>query len=282
MFIRLIFLAAFAALLTPLGAAPMTLQELDFLVRQRTPEDEIVNDVAQRKLIAPIDEKGTTTLKQSGATDALLARLQVPAMVLSPEESRAHQLAMAQKARAPQGTAPTASRSIPAGSAPNQGQPPATRPSAIPISQLLDGKLVKLDGDMLKPYSVRELEKVRVYAFYYSAMWCGPCRKFTPTLVAAYNNLKAQHPEFELIFVTRDRDAFNMAEYMRSNKMKWPAVRFEDAKETLQQFAGSSIPWLVCVSDTGLPLTTNGQDKKYLPPEEVWNAIPSLLSMVKR
>ena len=157
------------------------------------------------------------------------------------------------------------------------------RPPATPtVTQLLDGKLVKLDGDMLKPFDAKSLEKVRVFAFYYSAMWCGPCRKFTPQLVAAYTQLKAQHPEFELIFVSRDRDQFNMSEYMRTQKMPWPAIRFEDAKDALKQFSGESIPWLVCVSDTGLALTTNGIDKKFLPPDTVWNAIPELLAMVKR
>jgi nucleoredoxin len=279
MFIRLLLLAVFGALISPLAAAPMTFQELDFLVRQRTPENEILNDVTQRKLVAQIDEAGAKALKQSGASDGLLARLQAPAMSLSREEARAaSERAEAQKARTQGAAQPATSPKV---QTQNQGRPPSVPSNAIPVTQLLEGKLVKLDGDMLKPYNVSELEKVRVYAFYYSAAWCGPCRKFTPTLLAAYSQFKAQHPEFELIFVSRDRDEFNMAEYMRSHKMPWPAVRFEDAKETLKQFAGESIPWLVCVSDTGLPLTNNALDKKYIPPEVVWNAIPELLKMIR-
>ena len=257
----------------------MTLQEVDFLIRQRTPENEIVKEVAQRKLIAQVDGAGARVLRQSGATEELLARLQAPAMSLSPEEARAaNERAAAQKARAQVAAQPAAAPTVRTQS---KEQPSGPPPSAVPVTQLLDGKLVRLDGDMLKPVHVSELEKVRVYAFYYSAAWCGPCRKFTPTLIAAYKDFKAQHPEFELIFVSRDRDEFNMTEYMRAHKMPWPAVRFNDAKETLQQFAGGSIPWLVCVSDTGLPLTMNGVDKKYIPPDVVWNAIPELLKMAR-
>jgi thiol-disulfide isomerase/thioredoxin len=258
----------------------MTFKELDFLVRQHTPENEIVSDVAQRKLVAPIDDRVAQVLKHSGATDGLLARLQAPSMSLSPEASRvAYEQAVAQQARALQAARQEVAARAPA--LQNQGSGPA-QPPAIPITHLLDGKLVKLDGDTLKAYDIKALEKVRVFAFYYSAMWCGPCRKTTPQLVAAYAQLKAQHPEFELIFVSRDRDEFNMSEYMRSQKMPWPAIRFDAASDTLQQFAGGSIPWLVCVSDTGHALTTNGVDKKYLDPETVLNAIPSLLAMAKR
>jgi nucleoredoxin len=280
MSIRLIFFAVLGALLSPLAAAPMTFQELAFLIRQKTPENEIVSDVAQRKLVAPIDSRVAQVLKQNGATDGLLARLQGPAMVLSEAESRAaYQRALAQRARVQQAAEQQAAARTP--SAPPQEATGGTRPPAIPTVQLLDGKLVKLDGDMLKPYDAKALEKVRVFAFYYSSLSNAPGRKFTPLLVAAYEQLKAQHPEFELIFVSRDRDEFNMSEYMRTQKMSWPAVRFDAAADTLKQFDGDHLPWLVCVSDTGLPLTTNGVDKKYLAPEVVWNAIPELLAMVK-
>src|SRR5262245_978425 len=99
--IRVLMMTVLGALGAPLSAAPMTLQELDFLLRQGTSEDEIVNDVAQRKLIVPIDENAGKLLKQNGATDALLARLRGPGMFLTQEEARAaFERVVAQKARA--------------------------------------------------------------------------------------------------------------------------------------------------------------------------------------
>jgi nucleoredoxin len=92
--------------------------------------------------------------------------------------------------------------------------------------------------------------------------------------------MKAKHPDFEVVFVSSDRDEFNMGEYMRTHKMPWPAVRFGAADDGILKFSGSSIPWLAAVSDSGLPLTKNGVDKKYLPPTEVLNSIELLLGKI--
>lgn len=260
--------------------APMTFKELEFLVRQQTPEDEIVQEVAQRRLVAPIDEQIAAALTRSGATAGLLARLRQPKMLLSPEESRTEfQRQTAQEALAKKTAAENAAahRELEK----RKRQFSATLGSIGAVRQMLDGKLVRMVGDELKPFDARELEKVRLFAFYYSAMWCGPCRKFTPELVAGYQRLKAKYPEFEVIFVSADRDEFNMREYMRTHKMPWPAVRLGAADAAIKNFAGESIPWLVAVSDRGQPLTTNGVDKKYLAPGEVLRGIEYLLNQME-
>jgi hypothetical protein len=101
--------------------------------------------------------------------------------------------------------------------------------------------------------------------------------------VDAYKRLKAQYPtQFEVIFVSADRDEFNMREYMRTHHMDWPAVRFGAADDAIRQFSGESIPWLVAVSDTALPLTRNGVDKKYIDPQEVLGGVEQLLAMLKK
>ena len=283
-------LSAFLASALAAGAAPIPVKELEFLLRQGVSQDEIAREAAQRRLAAPLDETATAALVKSGASAALIARLKAPAMVLSPEESRSQlqkqiaQEALAKKAAAEEARAQAELAQRPRPLAPPSLPPPAaqraTGSSTTATRQMLEGKLVRLDGDTLKPWDTRELEKVRIFAFYYSAMWCGPCRKFTPELVAAYRTLKAKHPEFEVVFVSSDRDEFNMTEYMRSSKMPWPAVRFGAADDAIMKFAGSGIPWLVAVSDSGLALTKNGVDKKYLPPAEVLNGIEFLLGKV--
>ncbi|CAN0006606.1 unnamed protein product, partial [Hapterophycus canaliculatus] len=47
-------------------------------------------------------------------------------------------------------------------------------------------------------------------AFYFSASWCGPCRKYTPQLAALYNRAKSQHKAFEVVFVSLDGDEDSM------------------------------------------------------------------------
>ena len=254
-------------------AAPMTFKELDFLLRQRTPENDIVGEVAQRRLVAPIDDRRAQSLKQSGATDALLARLQAPAMFLSPAESRAElERVTAQQQRHAPTTAP----------APASNPPRATTAPANPnaLLQFFGDHLVKLDGDNLRACAANDLNGVHLYAIYYASMQNAACRRFTPQLIRAYAELKAKYPEMEVIFVSRDVDEFNMALNMRTFHMPWPAVRWDALPETIRQFGSGNLPWLIGLSDAGQPLTTNVRENRNLPPEEVLEGIRYLLQQV--
>src|SRR5690242_14773470 len=89
----LLLLAAGAA------AAPMTLKELDFLSRQRTPDADIIAQVQKRRLTAPVDELAAQALKQSGASEALVKAVSAPDLTISAEQALAErQRQMAQKA----------------------------------------------------------------------------------------------------------------------------------------------------------------------------------------
>lgn len=254
--------------------APMSQRELQFLVRQRTPDAEIVRDATQRKLLTPLDSAAEQALRQAGASDALIAALRQPDLALPPAAAQAE---MARQ-RAEQVRASQAAPEPPRQREPVVG---VSRPGAI--RQMLDGRLVRLEGDSLKPFDAQPLADAKIVAFYYSAMWCGPCRKFTPKLVEAYQRLKAKYPtQFELVFVSADRDEFNMAEYMRSYRMPWPAVRLGAATPEIQQFSGSGIPWLVAVSGSGLALTRNGVDKNYINPAQVLGATEAMLADIAR
>lgn len=260
------------------SSAPMTLRELEFLVRQRTPDAEIVQQVAQRRLLAPLDTAAEQALRQSGASDPLLAALRKPELALSPGAA----LAEMQRQRANQASvAQSAVEDAAAHAQMLQRQQLATENlrRAGATRQMLDGLLVRLDGDELKPFDTRTLESVRVFGFYFSAGWCGPCRKFMPELLAAYQRLKAQYPgQFEIVFVSHDRSEYNMTEFMRANRMPWPAVRYGTKHAALEQMSGKSIPWLVAISDTGQALTQNAVDKKYIAPSTVLRGIEELLA----
>jgi nucleoredoxin len=56
-------------------------------------------------------------------------------------------------------------------------------------------------------------------AIYFSAHWCTPCRKFTPSLVRLYNELNAAGKELEVILVSSDRDDESFKFYF--NNMPW-------------------------------------------------------------
>ena len=52
---------------------------------------------------------------------------------------------------------------------------------------------------------------------------------FTPELVKTYNKLKEATENFEVIFVSSDRDEVSMMEYL--GEMPWLAIPFDDPRK---------------------------------------------------
>jgi thiol-disulfide isomerase/thioredoxin len=123
------------------------------------------------------------------------------------------------------------------------------------FSQALAGKLVKLDpaSGEVRPYQIPDPTHPRYFMIYFSAHWCAPCRKMTPSLVEFYNETKSSHPEFEFIFVSADRDQSAMHDYLRWARMPWPALAWQQR---------SSIPEIVSIQPRlGIPyLAMLGED----------------------
>lgn len=81
---------------------------------------------------------------------------------------------------------------------------------------------------------------------YFSAHWCPPCRGFTPVLSAAYTKLKRERDDFELVFVSSDKDQKSFDEYF--SEMTFWALPFEhrDEKNALSKlFDIQGIPSLL-------------------------------------
>jgi len=65
-----------------------------------------------------------------------------------------------------------------------------------------------------KPISFAKDLKGKTLGLYFSAHWCPPCRGFTPVLTEAYKKLvNEQNKDFEIIFVSSDRDESSFKEY---------------------------------------------------------------------
>jgi len=145
--------------------------------------------------------------------------------------------------------------------------------AASKFQQLLKGKLVGLNG---KRISRRELSgDPEYYAFYFSAHWCPPCRTFTPKLVNFYNSNEAAGKKFEIIFVSSDSNEDMMEEYIKEDKMPWPAIKYRYAKKIkeISKYAGSGIPCLVLVDREGNVISDSYQGKKYVGPNKVMGDI---------
>ncbi|BAS84630.1 Os03g0405500, partial [Oryza sativa Japonica Group] len=103
---------------------------------------------------------------------------------------------------------------------------------------------------------------------YFSAKWCGPCRAFLPKLVDEYNKIKEKHNDFEIIFISSDRDQSSYDEFFSG--MPWLALPLGDERKQhlSKTFRVRGIPSLVAIGadgrtvarDAKTPLTAHGAD----------------------
>jgi thiol-disulfide isomerase/thioredoxin len=127
----------------------------------------------------------------------------------------------------------------------------------LPPAQLFkSGKLRTAGGG---EFRAADLEGKYV-GLYFSASWCGPCKKFTPELIKSYCKMKmADGRPLEVVFVSSDRSADAFERY--ADTMPWPAVPFADEEtrvQLAQQLGVSAIPMLVLVAPDGSVTTTEG------------------------
>lgn len=96
-----------------------------------------------------------------------------------------------------------------------------------------------------------DLTKGDYLLVYWSASWCGPCRKFTPQLVKYYNE-NGGGKDFEIVLIGLDKTEKKMMRYMANEKMPWPAVSFDEKYATgAKDFAVGGIPRLMIINQTG-------------------------------
>jgi nucleoredoxin len=160
-------------------------------------------------------------------------------------------------------TRPASAKTAPASVAPHQ--------PANTLERALAGKLVRFENGALRPFDVARLAGVKFYALYYSASWCAPCREFTPGLVDAYGKIRELYPEFEVVLVNQDQSPAAMSDYMRDDRMAWPAVQWNEIRgaRDITRYCGDGIPCLVLVDENGKVLSDTNRWGRYVGPDAV-------------
>jgi len=113
------------------------------------------------------------------------------------------------------------------------------------FAELMPSQLLSSKSSKEKLFDYKTLNN-KYLMLYFSAHWCPPCRAFTPRLSEAYTKMKAERDDFDLVFVSSDRDEESFNEYFES--MTFCALPFEyrDTKAALSKMFGvSGIPCLV-------------------------------------
>ena len=236
---------------------PMTVKDVSLMLRSGYSAEAVGREVETRRFMGTFDASAEKNLVQAGASPALINGLKSGAFAIPSSELAAVQVALAAKEQRRAAQVEESRKLDTLYQAQlaqkRSGLPANAAAHASSIAALVKGDLVTSQSGTTRPYLDAEFEKKKLIGLYFSAHWCGPCRKFTPNLVAFYKKHAAAHPEFEILFVSNDQSALAMEGYMRDMQMPWPAVRYDkvSGNQALKKYAGSGIPCLVVVDETG-------------------------------
>lgn len=276
--------ACLAILLLPAAApaAPLSLKELEFLVRQGTTEAEIVQQAKERRLLAPLDAAAVDSLRKSGASGSLIRKLKAPGIALDPNAAAAEaRQQAATKARLDAVLAEDAARRAMRDRQWNQAAEQMR--AARTVQGWLREKLYTLHKKDLKPIEPKSIDSVTIFGFFHGAMGSAPSRDFAPKLAEAYARLKQQYGrDFEIVFVSHDRDEFNQREFLRTFGLTCPTMRVSTADPAMLELGGGTLPWFVLVADNGKPLSLNGVNKQFIEPIRVLSGLEQLLDALHR
>jgi nucleoredoxin len=118
-----------------------------------------------------------------------------------------------------------------------------------------------LVGQDNAPVDASETLFGKIIGLYFSAHWCPPCRGFTPRLSEKYEELIKGGKNFEIIFVSSDRDEATAAEYFKEMPWKMLAFSQRDKKKTLSSlYDVSGIPTLILIDSEGGIITSEGRE----------------------
>jgi nucleoredoxin len=262
---------------------PLTAKEVGLMLRGGYSSASVMRELSSRRFADTVDTAKETMLVQAGAAPDLIDALKAGTYSVSPQEIARTQEELAAQAKR-KALEAEQSRKF---DTLHQQQEARDRAAAQAQGAKADAIYKFLKTDLVRSYNGNlvhaddeALAHKKLFAFYFSAHWCQPCRKFTPQLVEYYNRVVAQHPEFEIIFYSFDKSASAMEMYMREANMPWPAIDFGklQAKEVLTKNAGSGIPSLVLVDATGKVLSSSYDGSQYLGPGKVLADLDAILA----
>jgi nucleoredoxin len=281
-----LFALTIFAVATQAAQLPLTVSEISLMLRAGYSSKALMQELSARHFADVLDESKESALNKAGASPELIAALKSGAYSLSADktaavlkqmeteaERRAQQAEASQKAEARYQAQIVRERTAQPNAALNTGGTAA-------VSEFLKSDLVQMRNGELKHSDEAALANKKLIAFYFSAEWCGPCRKFTPQLVEYYKRVTPEHPEFEIVFYSSDKSQYAMEKYMRDENMPWLAIDFTKLKDkaALKKNAGDGIPSLVLVDADGNIISSAVSGGQYVGPQKVLGDLDAIFS----
>ena len=261
---------------------PLTTSDISLMLRSGYSVPTIEAELATRHFADQLDEGKRNQLIKAGATTELLDAIESGNFSVPKDELEKSRRKMDEQAAERALMAERAKRNdtLYQNQLLRQRARVVAPGSTDGIAGAAKGNLVRLqNGNLVSCYD-EELAPKQIYGLYFSAHWCPPCRKFTPQLVAYYNQIAHDHPEFEIIFVSADKSAEDMATYMRESGMPWLAIEYGKLANVpaLQKYAGRGIPDLVIVDASGKVLADSFVGGKYVGPGRVLDDLSAIFA----
>jgi len=277
--------ACAVALVANAASPPLTVKEISLMLRSGYSSKAVLEEVTKRRFADTFDTFKENQLIYAGATPELLATLKNGTYTVSAEEIaklQQQQKELEAKRRAALAAEAGKFNTL------HQAQLAQDR-AANEVRQQIDGQLIyqQIKGALVQyrngsiaPFDDTALQNKNLFLIYFSAHWNSPCRLFTSGLVNYYNDAIAKHPEFDVIFVSRDKSPFGMETYMREANMPWPAIEYQKitGKAAIQKYSGQGIPDLVLVDGSGKVLADSFQNGQSVGPAKVLQALDQILS----
>ena len=139
------------------------------------------------------------------------------------------------------------------------------------LIDMIGPNMTTADGRTVPTSALKNVPNVLLY---FTAKWCGPCRRFTPKLVD-FAKTHANHADkFEIVLVSSDRAEDQMLEYMKSYKMSFGAVPYarRDTSGIKRAWGGRGIPNLVWLNNADELVQGSYVNGKYVGPDKVLSA----------
>jgi len=251
------------------GITPLTIKDVSLMLRSGYSSQTVLEELSNRKFADAFDSTMETELVKAGASQSLIEALRSRAYQLSAGEIAAakNQIA-AQEHRASiafsQGSTNDGLTKFE--NAPTKPNPPPDAQQGGSMYDHLKDDLVYWREGSLVSFDNEVLERKKFYLLFFSAIWSKQGSQLTAQLVAYYNRVHSDHPDFEIVFFSADRSEFAMENYVRQTKMPWPAVAFDKREGKAGAFVQGmihQIPRLILTENSGRILSDSGDNADF-------------------